>query len=181
MSASVCIRVCVCVCLRACTCVCARARVCACICVCVCVCVRACVCACAAQRPWYVDALRLAPLRLVLGYRRPPTPLSAEERGGLRLPLSLPNVEALPLQATERIARCGGAGGGGAAWGGVVVLSVYGVVVVRLWSGCGLVVVRLWFNWVWLWCGWVWLWCGCGAAYFRVGVLEGKNEREGGD
>ena len=53
------------------------------------------------KRPWYLDALQLNEARLVLSYRKLPSrgaPLSGPSRsGGLRLPASLPNFDALPL------------------------------------------------------------------------------------
>jgi hypothetical protein len=52
------------------------------------------------KRPWYLDSLSLEEARLVLSYRRLPARMSAEasQRSGLRLPITLPNFEALPLR-----------------------------------------------------------------------------------
>jgi hypothetical protein len=52
------------------------------------------------KRPWYLDSLSLEEARLVLSYRRLSARLAAEaaQRSGLRLPITLPNFEALPLK-----------------------------------------------------------------------------------
>jgi len=52
------------------------------------------------KRPWYLDTLQLEEARLVLSYRRlaARAAATAAQRSGLRLPLTLPNFEALPLR-----------------------------------------------------------------------------------
>ena len=52
----------------------------------------------ARKRPWYVDELSMAEARLSVSHRRLPSVVARQARSGVRLPLSLPNFDGLPLR-----------------------------------------------------------------------------------